>query len=213
MVTEERSIESFGRLKVTGIGHLYFTQSDTTSLTVKAPAALLKKIKTEVSGDTLTIGIRFSIVRMVRSIPELKNIEFRLSAPKLEHVIITGACNITGENPISGKILDLKSSGAGSLSFEIAMDEVISRINGAGNINLKGTTNRQEVRISGAGKFEGFELESKDAMVDSSGSGQCFINASESLDVTIRGVGRVKYKGQPKITSHITGLGNLESGN
>ena len=54
-------------------------------------------------------------------------------------------------------------------------------------------------------------METNAALIDSKGSGQCNISVKESLNVTIKGVGKVKYRGQPKITSKMTGLGNLEA--
>ncbi len=213
LITEERSVGDFSSVRLTGIGHLNLKQGEKSSVTVKAPAALIRKIKTSITGDTLTIGYRFALVKWIRSAAGIRDIEFHVTSPKLESISCSGAGNITSEGRIKGETLELKSSGAGNVDLDIGVKDIIVKLMGAGTINLKGTAETQEVTVTGAGKLEAFNLTSKAAMVDSRGSGHCLINVTESLDVTIRGVGRVKYKGQPKINSKITGFGNLESGN
>jgi len=45
--------------------------------------------------------------------------------------------------------------------------------------------------------------------ITSTGIGDCEVNVIHILNVTISGVGNVYYKGNPTITSNITGLGQL----
>ncbi len=211
IVTENREIGNFTGIKLAGFGNLHVKQAEDVTLAIRAPAALLRKIKTDVSGDTLKIGYRFALAAWFQSARDIREIEFFVTAPKIEGIVSAGVGHIKSDGLITGKAIELKSNGAGDMELELEMEEIVSQAAGAGNITLRGRAKQQEVTISGAGKFNAFELQTNAAMIDSRGSGQCSVTVKDTLNVTIKGVGRVKYRGQPKITSKITGLGNLEA--
>ena len=66
---------------------------------------------------------------------------------------------------------------------------------------------------SGSGKYSGFAISSSDYTVNSTGSGDCEIMATSTLNVTLTGSGDVSYKGTPNITQNITGSGSLINAN
>lgn len=211
IITENRSVEPFTGIKLAGFGNLHIKQGDEVTLTIKAPAALLRKIKTDVTGGTLKIGFRFAIAAWFRSARNIREFEFLVTVPRLEKIVSSGAGHIKSDNTLVGKMLELKTNGAGDMELDLEMEEIVSQVAGAGSIILRGAAKRQEVMITGAGKFDAFDMQTNAALIDSKGSGQCNITVKDSLNVTIKGVGKVKYRGQPKITSKITGLGNLEA--
>lgn len=212
-ITEKRTVGPFSGIKFTGIGHLYLTQGTTASVEVKAPAAMLQKVKTEVKDDVLVIGFKFAVFRWLRSLGGISKIEFHVSSPVFDTVISNGAGKIVGTGTVKAKDLEIKSTGAGNTEISVEASTLAARVTGAGSVVITGKTTAQDVTITGAGKYESFNLESETAKVHSTGSGQAFINVTKKLDVTITGVGMVKYKGEPVIESRVTGLGKLESGN
>jgi hypothetical protein len=52
-------------------------------------------------------------------------------------------------------------------------------------------------------------LSARKGVVRLAGAGAAEINAAEELDVTIDGMGVVRYRGNPRITKQISGLGKL----
>ncbi len=213
IITEKRTIGPFSGIQFTGIGHVFLTQGETTSLEVKAPAAMLQKVKTEIQDDLLVIGFKFAVFRWLQSIGDIGKIEFHVTSPAIDTVISNGAGKITSTNTIKAKEMTIKSTGAGNTEISVEASTLLAKVTGAGSVVITGKTTAQDVTITGAGKYEGFELQSDSAVVHSTGSGQAFINVTKKLDVTITGVGKVKYKGGPSIESRVTGLGKLESGN
>lgn len=213
MISEKRTAGPFSGIKFTGIGHVYITQGETASVEVKAPAAVLQKAKTEVKNDILEIGFKFAPLRWLRSLGEMGKIEFHITSPSIDTLISNGAGKIISTNTITAKDMTLESTGAGNTEISIDAASLLAKVTGAGNVRMNGKVNAQDLSITGAGKYEAFELQSESAVAHSTGSGQAFINVSKNLDVTITGVGTVKYKGEPAIESRITGLGKLESVN
>ncbi|UCG09227.1 MAG: DUF2807 domain-containing protein [Desulfobacterales bacterium] len=96
-------------------------------------------------------------------------------------------------------------------TLQVAVVFVFSTFITVGSINLSGEADESNAAISGSGKINAFDLETKNVSVTISGSGDCRLNASESLNATISGSGDIYYKGRPKISTRISGSGSLRS--
>ena len=88
------------------------------------------------------------------------------------------------------------------------LDVVVS---GAGDIELIGKVEVQNVLLSGFGRYQAFDLESQEADVTISGAGGADVWVTEKLAVTISGAGDVNYYGSPTVTPDISGLGRIQS--
>ncbi len=86
-------------------------------------------------------------------------------------------------------------------------------ISGSGNINLKGNVPSQNITISGSGDYLAFDIESNTSVISIPGSGNCEVNAINTLDVFLSGSGSVYYIGSPIINSNITGSGTINNSN
>lgn len=86
---------------------------------------------------------------------------------------------------------------------------------GSGNVTISGSmeTDYLEVSLMGSCSLFGFALNAEICQVDITGSGNCEITASSSLDVSIDGSGSVFYKGSPSIEDHISGSGRVVNSN
>jgi hypothetical protein len=82
-------------------------------------------------------------------------------------------------------------------------------IGGSGTVSLLGNANRQNIRIDGAGLFEGTNLDGEEAVVYIGGSANAYVNVSDKLDASITGSGVITYGGDPQLTREITGSGAI----
>ncbi len=89
-----------------------------------------------------------------------------------------------------------------------ATDTAIN-VSGAGNLTADGKVGNQKITLSGAGNYDGVDLESKTADVTIAGLGKVVVWTTDKLDVTISGTGGVDYYGSPQVTQQISGLGRL----
>ena len=106
--------------------------------------------------------------------------------------------------------LDLNGSGRGTLNG-LAADELEARINGSGRYVLNGKVTRQSLETIGSGKYEAQKLESQQAQVTVTGSGDSKVWATQALDISIFGSGAVVYQGSPRVTQQISGSGSVNS--
>ena len=114
-----------------------------------------------------------------------------ISVKELTHVTLSGA-SILDAKKLAGKEFQLKVSGASRCTLDGAVDALT-------------------IAVSGAGKVKADELKARKVKVIASGACRASVFASEALDVSLSGAGKVTYLGDPKkVTQNISGVGKLE---
>jgi hypothetical protein len=203
--TEERDVSGFHKVYLEGIGNLIITQGDEESLVIEADDNIIPLIKTDVFGHRLTIGFK----RGYNFIP-ISKIKYHLTVIDLDEISLSGAGDIDCDD-FNTDQLEFDISGVGDIDFNINAKRVETTSSGAGDITLSGKVDSQEIDISGVGKYDAEELESRECSISLSGAGSVTVNTSEELDISISGVGNVYYAGDPHITQDISGLGRVKS--
>ena len=181
---ETRKVEAFTGVKASGAFKLNITVGEDGPVELSGDDNLLAQVKTEVKDGNLML----STVGDVR--PGLP-LTATLSTRTLSVVSISGASS-----------LDAKKLTGDSFRLEIS---------GASSSRLQGAVGQLVIELSGAGNVEAAELEAREVKVHASGAGKAEVHATEALDVSLSGVGKVIYHGDPKkVTKKISGVGKLE---
>ena len=96
------------------------------------------------------------------------------------------------------------------MELELASDDMEMRISGSGSIRLGGNAEEAEARISGSGKVKAEDLTVKVFSARISGSGSCYITATDEIEASISGSGSVYYAGDPdRVISNSSGSGKV----
>jgi hypothetical protein len=227
--TETRRVSNFDEVTLAGSGEVIITQGDETALSVEADDNLMRYIKTEVHGGTLTLSIE-PPAPMV-SVWPTKEVKFYLTVTDLESVTVAGSGSVTSE-AISADRMDLNVLGSGDIhlnsldaadvtvnvagSGTVNVDDLVTKdlmttISGSGECTLQGDTVEQAVRVTGSGNYLADELLSESAHVTITGSGNGYVNVSERLDVRITGSGDLRYTGSPELTQTVLGSGDVSA--
>lgn len=203
---ESRSIESFDKIELNGIGNIHVVLGDAPALEISAEENLLDYIETYNRGKTLVIEIKNNV-----NIMPTESVDFYITAVSLNSVDISGLADV--ELPaIEADTFSITISGAGN----IEMDELVAGslkvdLSGIGSCNINGgEVEQQNVEISGSGNFNSHGMDSQEANIHISGLGSATVAVSDQLDVEISGSGNVKYYGSPEVHSEISGLGDLD---
>ena len=206
IISQEREVAVFSKVRLKGSGKVFLTPGETQSLEIKTDDNIMPLIETEVSGNRLTISHGSHRLRPT-------SFEVYITIKTLKGVGISGSGDITGVGRFETDSLYAEISGSGDVELEVLTDFLETRISGSGSVDLAGKTEEFRVSVSGSGKINAFEVDARHVSVRVSGSGDCRISASESLDARISGSGDVYYRGQPKIDANISGSGSLNSRN
>lgn len=213
MEKEIRSIEPFTKINFKDFGTLILTQGENPSLTIEADEAILSELRTEVVGDTLTLGLDEDwinrIGKLISSIFSTSDhkITYWLTVVNLDAISISGKCHLQCESLTTDE-LELKVLGLSDMVFkQLECNQLRLNISGRGDFIAAGRADRQELRISGSGEIQASDFSTKSTRIMISGQGNANVRVSEELDITISGLGQVHYYGQPRLHQVISGLG------
>jgi len=201
--TATSDLAEFKELEINVPANVQLRQSDKHSIEIQADENILTKIEYKVSRNTLKIELD-------KCIENFKVLDIIITAPEIEEIEINGSGKIYNSGLIKMRKLDININGSGNSNFNIDTKELNVEINGAGNITVKGISDRQNIEINGAGEYSAYELVSKKADIDISGTGNCKVQVIDRLNVDISGSGNVYYKGDVKKTDiNIKGMGKV----
>jgi Putative auto-transporter adhesin, head GIN domain len=186
VTSEARDVSGFNEVELKGVGNLSLEQTGSESLTVEAEKDVLPKIRTEVENKRLIISPERNT-----SINTTKPINYKLTVKDLNTLEVSGSGNVEAE--------------------DINTDELAVTIGGAGDVEIRGSADSQEVEISGSGEYRAGDLESKEATIDVRGSGSATVNVSDELEAEVSGSGSVEYIGDPTVQQEVSGAGEVRN--
>jgi hypothetical protein len=203
VITQNREVSSFDRVVLNGIGDVTLVQGEREALQIEAEDNVIPHIKTEVQDGTLQITFDR------KTIIPTKPVKFNLTMRTIHGLETKGASNLTTEK-INTDRLELGISGTGNIDLhKLTADSMSINVSGAGNLTTNGQVNNQKITLSGAGNYNGEDLQSKTAEITITGLGRVVVWVSDTLNVTISGTGGVDYYGNPQVSQQISGLGKL----
>ncbi len=178
-VTESRDHSSFEKIIIedAGVG-LDIVVGEGFSVTLKGSEKWLERITTEVDDNALVIS---RTNKKKKSINIDSDDRIIITMPKFTGLEVNGAVDA-----------DISGVDSEELEFEV---------NGAGNIEIKGSCAKLNVKLNGAGNFEGEDLKCENVTVAINGAGNVEVYGSESADLEINGMGNIDFYGNPKEVS------------
>jgi hypothetical protein len=209
IVSEERKVSDFHAVDFSGSGIAEITQGDTEGITIEADDNILPYIRTEVVDGVLKVGFKPTDLKL--GFNPSKEIRYTLKVIKLKKISTSGAVDVSMDGLTTGDMF-LNLSGAGSVKLDhLTADSLTSDVSGAGDITLSGKVQRQDVKLSGAGKYHAENLESSKASLNGSGSVDAILWVHDKLTVDISGSGKVEYYGSPALTQQVSGAAKIKA--
>ena len=201
-------VNNFSELALAVAGTVHLRQGSNEKVEIECDDDIFEEIEFEMRGDKLVIkrekswgwgnGWRRS------------EVDIYVTMRKIEGLSVSGSGLIEGKEPLETEDIDLSVSGSGDMELELNSDEMDLRISGSGSIRLDGSAEEAEAKISGSGKVKAEDLTVKVFAARISGSGSCYITATDEIDASISGSGSVYYAGDPKrINSNSSGSGKV----
>lgn len=180
--TEKRDLPVFTSIETTGAFEVDVACQKPASFEIEADDNLMPLIQTEVRNGVLHVST-------TKSYHSSGGIVLRITVPDLASVKSTGAGKF--------RVSDVKND-----SFEV-------HSTGAAQVSVSGQSKSVTISSTGAGKIDTHNLRASKAEVDVTGAATADVYASDELDVTVSGAGRVVYTGNPKVNKHISGAGQV----
>ena len=180
---EPRSVPAFNAVDLAGVLDVEVQLGTSASVEISGEANLLDRVITKVKDGVLVISTK-------PKLPNNTHLRAIVTAPDLAALTLSG-------------VGDLRVTG-------IANDRLAISLTGVGALKVAGTTGNLHVGSSGTGDVSAKQLAAKSSTVMATGVGDTTLQATESLDATLTGVGDINVYGHPpQIKKSRSGVGDI----
>lgn len=128
----------------------------------------------------------------------------------LERLRILGGIRLETRGFLDLDDLDMLLEGGAKVTLQLKAGHIGIDNRGGVLCEISGVAESLDVRLAGAGHVNAGELKADDVTFRIEGFGTAVVYANKTLDATIKGAGKIKYRGNPEVTQSIEGLGSIE---
>lgn len=209
-LSQKRTVDvgNFSELSLGIPGTLYLKQGSSNKVEIECDDDIFEEIEFEERGDRLAIkregnwnwnnGWRRSEVNVY------------VTMRTIEELSVSGSGSMESDGKLETDDVELSVSGSGDMELDMQSNEMEMRISGSGSIRLNGSAKEAQARISGSGRVKAEDLTVKYFSARISGSGSCYITATDEIEASISGSGSVYYSGDPdRVISNSSGSGKV----
>lgn len=209
LTAQRRTVDvgSFDNLSLGISATLYLTQGDNEKVEIDCDDDRFDEIEFDYSGSRMSIK---NESKWNWNSSRKSDVTIYITMKDIERLTVSGSGDLIGKNEIRSEDLDLNVSGSGDIELDLICKSIDARISGSGSIRLNGNSEEMDAKISGSGKVKAEDMEVKVFKASISGSGTCYITASEEIIANISGSGSVYYSGNPdRVNSNSSGSGKV----
>jgi hypothetical protein len=180
MSSDKRDLKAFKKIRIELVADVQIKAGKNHNITIQADENIIKNISSSIKNGQLQVLAKknFSTSSPIRLTIEMKDLD------EIQHY---GTGNISIDNVTNDK-LGIFLAGTGDVYARGRADEMKARVDGSGNLNLQ-------------------KLKVKDAYIHIEGMGNSFLDASNSINAKINGMGDIIYTGNPTIKRTGMGMG------
>lgn len=207
---QKRTVDvgSFDELSLGISGTVYLKQGSSEKVEIECDDDIFEKIEFDMKGDKLVIKREDSWGW--NSGWRRSEVDIYITMKDIRGLAVSGSGSIESDGDLDTEDIRLAVSGSGNMDLDLNSDEMDLRISGSGSINLNGKANQAEAKISGSGRVKAEDLTVKIFEASISGSGSCYITATEEVSANISGSGSVYYAGNPdRVIGNSSGSGKV----
>ena len=202
--SKDYKVGDFSAVSLDGSFRVYLIQGDEYGIKVKSNNSdAFENIKINNYSGKVTISINQSIF-------EYSRISLYITFKTLNELNIEGGVNLKTNGYLD--LTDFAVNVEGGANIELNCRARQVKVVGEGGFifELKGVAETLDVSISGAGHVSASDLKTDNVKFNVRGFGTGSVFAVNTLNVKLEGVGMIKYKGNPKVTESIDGLGSVK---
>lgn len=194
---EPRTVGDFHAIRISNAFEVYISQGNDNAVAISASKQEYKdKIITKVENGVLIIRFDDDKKFWKGWNGDRQKLKAYISVKKLDHLEVSGACNVFFEDGISAEELTVNLSGASDLKGKIDAKTLSINISGASDATLTGNATNIKIEASGASDFKGFDLVTNYCDTKASGASTVNITVNKELNANASGASSVRFKGE-----------------
>jgi len=198
--TRTYNIQPFTKIYLEGAFKVILEQGPQSGLRIKTDEDNFKYI--DVQSDTQSLSLK-----IVKKHFDFDELTLYITFKDLEKLEIQGGISLETKGYVNLKDFFLHVEGGATVEMNMKANKL--RVIGEGGVKFEfdGIADELDATISGAGYLDAIDLKTKNSDIKIEGVGAGSVYATESLNATISGVGKIRYKGDPKVYKRVEGVG------
>jgi len=198
--TRTYNIQPFTKIYLEGAFKVILEQGTQSGLRIKTDEDNFKYI--DVQSDTQSLSLK-----IVKKHFDFDELILYITFADLEKLEIQGGISLETKGYVDLKDFYLHVEGGATVEMNMKANKV--KVIGEGGVKFEfdGIADELNATISGAGYLDAIDLKTKNCDIRVEGVGAGSVYATESLNATISGVGKIRYKGEPKVYKKVEGVG------
>jgi hypothetical protein len=133
-----------------------------------------------------------------------------IEVPSLREVTCSGIGDYVIETEKSSGIIEVNCIGATKGTFIGHLDVLEVNVAGVSSLTLKGSVEKLNCDISGSSSLNSLDMIAEKADLDLAGVCSAEVYVTDFLNIDAGGSSKVKYKGEPSIQKHTSGVAVIE---
>lgn len=209
VTTEERESSTFHCIEMNDNVDVYLSHAPDYSIEVRAGKNIIPGIKTKIDNRTLSISNENSC-NWIRSYNS--PIEVHIGAPQIDSIVYQSSGNLISANQFVSDSLKIDIlEGGGSINLWVELEKGFFNMHyGTVDLKVRGHSHISYLSSRSYGPANLKELDTEFTYMSSNSTNDCWVRASNTLDVQILNIGNVYYSGNPAtIQKEILGEGHL----
>jgi len=197
-------VKPFTKIYLEGTFKVILSQGSQPGLKIKTDEDNFKYIDVQSDSESLSLKItkkHFNFDELI----------LYITFTELEKLEIDGGIRLETIGYVEFKDFYFHVSGGASVEMNMIAKKVKLIGEGGVKIEFDGIADELDAKISGAGYFDATDLKTKRTDCKIEGACAASVYATEWLDASISGVGKIKYKGNPQVVKKIEGIGLVSS--
>ena len=196
--TETRNLGSFDGISVSAGVQADLVKGSSNKIEITATGIDLDKVKSEIKGDVLKVGIDESWWKMLGK-KSKRTVEVVITyTSALETLAASSGSSLEADHSIASKNLEMDVSSGAHINLQLDVDDATLDLSSGSFVELSGNAKSFDVDMSSGSTLKAYELVSDKVHVEGSSGSNANVHAQNALSVDISSGASVKYKGNPE---------------
>jgi hypothetical protein len=198
--TRTYQVKPFTKIYLEGAFKVILEQGSQSGLRIKTDEDNFRYIDVQSDAESLSLKIK-------KKHFDFDQLILYITFKDLENLVIEGGISLETKGYIDLKDFYLHVEGGASIKMNMKVNKLNVIGQGGVKFEFDGIADELNVSLSGAGYMDAIDLKTKrcDFKIEGVGAGSVYV--TESLNTTISGVGKIRYKGNPQVYKKIEGIG------
>ena len=198
--TRNYTVQPFTKIHLEGTFKVILEQGTLPGLRIKTDEDNFKYI--DVQSDYQSLSLKITKKHF-----DFDQLILYISFKDLEELYIEGGISLETKGYVELKDFYLHVEGGANIEMNMKANKV--RVIGQGGVKLEfdGVADELDASLSGAGYLDAINLKTRKTDFSIEGVGAGSVYATDELNTSISGVGKIRYKGDPKVFKNIEGIG------